>query len=236
MVPALIWPKELSSKMSLPREDIERRFATRGQAERYRDRFRYGRRRRTHKREVLALQAFMLRLGRIKSVLDVGSGPGRFTPVFAAHAEHMIQVDYSLHMLHVSREDYPLADTRAGYAQADARKLPFADQSVDLVFCHRLLNHLPRAEDRRQVLTQFKRISRQHVVVSCLTPPRLLRLIRRLGDWIRGRASLDGHVEEEELLRECNEAGLRLASRVCIRRFPVLGEFLILEARSVGEW
>lgn len=113
--------------------------------------------------------------------------------------------------------------------------MPFRDRCVDVVFCHGLLNHLPMPEDRRRVLRQFAGITRRYVVVSCLTLPRALRLLRRLGDWIRGRTSLDSHVEEEDLLRQANEAGLRLASRVCIRRFPALSEFLILEARSAGE-
>lgn len=207
------------------KENIADRFATRSQAERYRDRFKAGRQP-THQREVNALRLLFQSLGRVRAILDVGSGPGRFVPLFAEYADRVIQTDFSPHMLSISREDHSLEAHRGGYVQADARFLPFLDASADLVFCHRLLNHIPNAAERKQILRSLAAISKHYVVVSCLTPPAVVRLIRRAVQRLRNRISIDGDVETNDLLADAVEAGLRLQARTRIRSFPVVGEFL----------
>jgi ubiquinone/menaquinone biosynthesis C-methylase UbiE len=211
------------------KDDIAQRFAERKQAERYRDRFRKGRRRRTHAREWRALNSLLESLGEARTILDVGSGPGRFVRLFADYADRVVQTDYSQHMLAISREDYPLEGGRGGWVQADARSLPFREASADLVFCHRLLNHIPQAAGRKRILQNLATVSRRYVVVSCLTPPVPLRLIRRAYKALGKRESIDGDVEIDDLLADASAAGLRLQDRTRIRSFPVVGEFLIFE-------
>ena len=54
-----------------------------------------------------------------------------------------------------------------GSACADARALPFADASVDLVTCSQLLHHFDDVEIPR-VLRELDRVARGHVIVSDL--------------------------------------------------------------------
>jgi len=207
-----------------PKEDIAERFSDRARAERYRDRFKHGRHLHTHERESVALRTILALLGRFHMVLDVGSGPGRFVRLFMKYADRLIQLDYSSHMLHVSRDDHAVRGEQGGYLQASAVGLPLADHSVDLVFCHRLLNHLD-VGDRRRALEEMARVSKRYVVVSCLRPPAVVRLIRR---FFSRRKPDAGHVGEGQLLAEAEAAGLGLCGRTHIRGFPVSGSFLTL--------
>jgi ubiquinone/menaquinone biosynthesis C-methylase UbiE len=191
------------------KQDISQRFTRRSQAERYRDRFSRGRHLRAHEREVAALRSLLSKLCELDTVLDVASGAGRFTPVFTSYARAVVQVDASSQMLSVSRESYDYPQN-LGYVQADARTLAFAADCADFVFCHRLLNHLPKQRDRLQIMAELGRVSRRFVTVSCLTPPAPLRALRRLYARLRGRSPMDSFVETAELLRDAEHAGLRL--------------------------
>lgn len=48
---------------------------------------------------------------------------------------------------------------------ADARRLPFADHSIDVVVCSQLLHHFTDG-DARAVLTELDRVARRQVIVS----------------------------------------------------------------------
>jgi len=205
--------------------DIVQRFTTRAQAERYRDRFGRGRHRRAHEREAKALKVLLGRLSDVEVVLDVGSGVGRFVPIFMKHCVRLIQTDFSKYMLDVSRDAYSGDFTTAEHIQSDARHLPFAEDSVDLVFCHRLLNHLPDPYERSWVMRNLARVSRRYVVFSCLGPPAALRSLRRMYERLKHVDSVDGHVAASSLAFDACECGLRLLYRTPIRSFPVLGEF-----------
>lgn len=211
--------------------DIGKRYTVRAQAEHYRDRFRRGRRRGTHQREVNGVQAALDHIGTVDKVLDVGCGPGRFAPVLAAHARQLFQTDLSEHMLDVSRTDSPVAEDAGGYVQADARNLPFASQTVDLVFCHRLLNHLNNRDDRRQMLSELARVSHGHILTSCLGPPRALRVVRGLWRRLTGRSEKHGQVTLEELIEDARSIGLALTLSVPIHTLMRTAVFLIFRIR-----
>ncbi len=210
-------------RRSKDKQDIAARFGERHQAQRYRDRFLTGRRQRTHAREAAALTLVLDTVERLAMVVDVASGAGRFVPVFAGHAERLVQVDYSEHMLAISREDHP----GSLCVRADARGLPLADGCADLVFCHRLLNHLPAEADRLAIMGHLARISRNLVVVSCLTPLSILRTLRKFRARLRGKDPVDGFLDAGDLIVAAERVGLRLSRRARIRSFPLVGEFLV---------
>lgn len=214
--------------MSLqPKRDIATRFSKRVDAERYRDRFRTGWRHRGQVREELALESALSGVsGPIGTIIDIGSGPGRFVPILRAHSARLIQVDYSVHMLNVSREDHPPVGSDH-CIRADARHLPLADQCADLVFCHRLLNHISDAESRRCVLGELRRISARYVLISCLMAPALVRAVRRSIAFLRGRSSIRSAIDNAVLLNEAIAAGLVLDARIPIRRVIAPCEFQI---------
>ncbi|CAO3361137.1 glycosyltransferase [Azospirillum palustre] len=87
-----------------------------------------------------AVAAELERLPRMR-ILDVGGGYGRITGPFAGRHDVTL-VDISHEMLAEAKERFPALTVQ----QADARKLPFPDDSFDLVIAMDLLCHLPDLE------------------------------------------------------------------------------------------
>jgi ubiquinone/menaquinone biosynthesis C-methylase UbiE len=211
---------------SCGKQNIQDRFSERAQAERYRNRFKKGRRQKTHQREVAALENSLSPIGKVETILDVACGAGRFASTLAAHCKKIFQTDYSIHMLNINKEDVPFETARSGYFQGDASAVALSDKSVDLVFCHRFLNHVPDDAIRGKIMKEFARISRQYVVVSCLGPIQIVRVFRRLFNTLIGKTSLDGNISEEALLKNATDAGLELVNRTPIRAFGLAAAFL----------
>lgn len=216
------------------KRNIGNRFSHREDAERYRDRFKSLTRRWAHRCEVVALERALASIQEpIRIIFDVGSGTGRFAPVLKGHAARLILVDFSRHMLDVSREGFPLEGESGAYVQADARRLPFSDDCAELVFCHRLLNHVHEADDRRSILAELRRISRRYIVISCLTAPAWIRAIRRISTGLRRRNPVATAVATTLLLHDAIETGMKHLKRVPIRRIIAPCDFHIL-AKSIG--
>lgn len=76
-----------------------------------------------------------------KTVLEVGSGAGRFTEVLLDAGAVVVSVDYS------NAVDANFANNASNgdvfFAQADLYQLPFADGVFDYVFCYGVLQHTP---------------------------------------------------------------------------------------------
>lgn len=78
-----------------------------------------------------------------KTVLEVGSGAGRFTEILLAAGAIVVSIDYSSAV-----ESNFANNARRGdvlFAQADLYDLPFADESFDFVLCYGVLQHTPDA-------------------------------------------------------------------------------------------
>lgn len=201
------------------KRDIGERYNERAHAEHYRDRFKHGKRLRTHLREARSLERHLATLGELDVVVDVASGCGRFAPVFSAVARRLIQLDFSRNMLDITLEDYPLPASRALRAQADARCIPLQSDSVDVVFCHRLLNHIPAIEDRAKIWSELARVSRKYIIASCLEVPPFVHGIRKLYWRFSGRSAEKTSFELAGLLEDARKAGLTLIARTPIRRW-----------------
>jgi ubiquinone/menaquinone biosynthesis C-methylase UbiE len=214
------------------KQDIGRRFLERSQAERYRDRFKTGRHQGTHRQEAAALESLLRTLGKVNTALDVACGPGRFAYILKDHARTLVQMDLSRHMLDLSREDYPLTGLSGGYVQADAGDLPLADNSVDVVFCHRFLNHISDRRQRLQVLRELTRVTRQYVVASCLGLPRMYYIFRRMYGFLRGSQPANDHVMPADFLADGKEAGLVLVLRTPIRLMGMAAYFTFVKHQA----
>lgn len=213
------------------KQNIQDRFSERAQAERYRDRFKKGRRQKTHRREVAALESALNAIGKVETIVDVACGAGRFASTLAAHCRKLFQTDYSIHMLNINKEDVPFETARSGYFQGDAAAVALSDQSVDLVFCHRFLNHVPDDAVRGKIMKEFARVSRRYVVVSCLGPVQIVRMVRCLFNRLKGKTSLDGNIGEDALLKNAADAGLELVNRTPIRAFGLAAAFLTFQKK-----
>ena len=92
-------------------------------------------------------------------VLDVGCGWGhsllelnkRFRP------RHLVGVDIDLTMVQTSARQVRSRGIEADLRQSGASRLPAADESVDLLFCHQTFHHLV---DQDRAIAEFHRVLR----------------------------------------------------------------------------
>jgi SAM-dependent methyltransferase len=193
-----------------------------GYAGRYRDhRFRSGYGALTDRRERRALRALLARAGGGSGPwLDVPCGAGRLSGELRAP---VVQVDRDLAMLQVCTGEWPRV-------RASAHALPFAEGTFAGILCHRLLQHIPGADERVRILRELARTSRGPIIVSffdscCLQ--HLRRILRRaFGKQRSGRGALS----RGAFARELAAAGLRPLRWQPLRRF-VAEQTLVLCTR-----
>ncbi len=79
--------------------------------------------------------------------LEVGCGTGRISTGVASYTENIEVkgVDISGNMLAVAKKiaDQERVGHKVSFEIADAKKLPFEDNTFDSVFCHNMLHHIP---------------------------------------------------------------------------------------------
>jgi SAM-dependent methyltransferase len=98
------------------------------------------------------------------SVLEVGSGAGRFSEVFLRTTTGVLHsVDYSS-AVDANRCNNAAYGERLQLAQASIYELPFADNSFDKVFCLGVLQHTPSFSDSVAALISKVRVEGEIVV------------------------------------------------------------------------
>ena len=136
-------------------------------------------------REGLLTRLLPLRID-AKTVLDLGAATGSATALLQKRfgGAHIVSLDLSRNML-LQRKRRRRWFTRTSSVQADAERLPFADDSIDVVFANLLL---PWVNDLAAVLAEVSRVLRKGGVLAFATlgPDSLKQLIRA---W----SHVDGH-------------------------------------------
>jgi len=138
-------------------------------AECYRRKHREGFWRRLSNLRDLQLARKALRIaGEPRVVLDLPCGAGRFwETLLEKPTRSLIAVDNSPAMVAVARAAHSetlLRRIRTLQTSAFAVDLP--DQSIDCVFCMRLLHHICEHQHRLTILREFHRITRDTVIIS----------------------------------------------------------------------
>jgi SAM-dependent methyltransferase len=116
-------------------------------------------------------------------VLEIGAGVGEIAQMFVQHGialRRYVGIEYSRPAaVRMRLEGFPAA-------QASAERLPFADNSFDLVFCFDVMHHVA---DPRAMAAEMVRVTRRHFFLSeanGLSPVRkageLSALARSLGE------------------------------------------------------
>lgn len=81
-----------------------------------------------------------------KKGLDIGCGPGMFTIVLSGLGIDMTAFDYSEEMLERARKNAAAAGVSPVFVRGDATKLPFADESFDVVVSRNLTWNLEQPQ------------------------------------------------------------------------------------------
>src|SRR6185503_18722722 len=96
------------------------------------------------------------------------------------------------------------------FIRGDASRLPLRDDSVDCVFCNRLLHHILSAQERAAFLKQFHRVTRRYVVVSFFDY-HAFGTVRKLLKALKGRKpSYDRQPTFEQFTAEVLSAGFKV--------------------------
>ncbi|MEU4624058.1 methyltransferase domain-containing protein [Actinoplanes sp. NPDC023801] len=115
--------------------------------------------------------------------IDVGCGTGRALPALAAAvgpAGHVLGLDFTPGMLEAARRAG--RDDHATLILADARRLPVADATADVIFAAGLVHHLP---DPIAGLTELARVTRPGGTLAIFHPTGRAQLAARHGRSLR---------------------------------------------------
>lgn len=92
-----------------------------------------------------------------EDLLEIGAGIGTDLSQFARHGANVTDLDLSAgHMAH-ARENFVLRGLTARFVHHDAERLPFDDNSFDVVYSNGVLHHTPFT---RRVVGEIKRVLR----------------------------------------------------------------------------
>ena len=162
------------------------------------------------------------------AIVDIPVGTGRLSMSLASDGFRMTGVDVWEQMIDRAAERWsawPEAD-RPALVVGDAESLPFEDASFDVVVSLRLLGHLP-PETRLRVLREFRRVTRENVIIAFYNRTSIQGFLRR-----RRRGATPWHpVTLAEIDAELAAGGLRRIGR----RFmlPFVSETIVVLARGV---
>jgi len=122
----------------------------------------------SHSREEQIAREALKLAGNPNSVLDLPCGAGRFWPLLLEQkSRHIIAADYSSDMLDVAQEAHLMdMDERIQCLQTSAFSIDLEDDVVDSLFCMRLLHHVGKSENRKVMLNEFHRVTRDTAIIS----------------------------------------------------------------------
>lgn len=104
----------------------------------------------------------------LQTVFDLPCGAGRFWPVLAEETQRrLFAADKSEPMVNLARATQPGAVARRFQClRTSAFAIGLRDNSVDCVFCMRLLHHVEDRSLRLTLLKELYRVSRKNVCIS----------------------------------------------------------------------
>lgn len=114
-----------------------------------------------------------------KSVLDVGCNTGYGSSILSNSADAVIGVDVSSRAIKFAQEKY--SDRRSlKFQEVDGNRLPFADDSFDLITGFQLIEHLIEYDS---FISELQRVLKPDGLVIFTTPNALLRLDPGMKPW-----------------------------------------------------
>jgi len=99
-------------------------------------------------------------------ILDLGCGNGRSTYLISTLNKNIVAVGCDISYRFLSSLGQGKGDA-AKYCTADASKLPFADQSMDIVSCFQLIEHISEPD---KVISEMIRVVKKGGLIIILSP------------------------------------------------------------------
>lgn len=81
-----------------------------------------------------------------KDILEIGAGIGTDLVQFAKNGAIVTDLDLSAGHLQLARENFKLRGLKGGFVHHDAEKLPFEDNSFDMVYTNGVIHHTPHTQ------------------------------------------------------------------------------------------
>ena len=163
----------------------------------------------------------------VRSVLDVGCGPGIFLHHLPAHVTERFGTDLGVR---------GMRNAKVPVFRSSVLQLPLADNSVDLVSCLEVLEHLPPAEVPAAI-AELSRVARKHVLVSTPHREQLLDSSHRCPkcDTV---FHLHGHQQSisAETLRPYFPTGKPVHTHYAWKVRPYQPTLLKLRTHALGAW
>lgn len=160
-------------------------------------------------------------------VLDAPCGAGRLTPCLGPVAGQVVALDYSPTMLAALGERLALPRLLG-----DALRLPFADESFELVLSARLSHHIGEESGRLAHLREVMRVASRFAIVTVFDTWSLKNVLRRV------RRPLDGKRPKYTLTRAQVRAaaaasGFRVRRALPLSRLASGHVYYLLERHAV---
>lgn len=111
-------------------------------------------------------------------MLDIPCGSGRFTEKFKK-LRQVYSFDYNYSMLFEAYKNFKDINT-VYFAQASITDIPLPDNSVDLVFCMRMMHHIDSIELFNQIIGELARVSSEWIFISFYRNESLKNIRRRI--------------------------------------------------------
>jgi SAM-dependent methyltransferase len=125
-----------------------------------------------------AAYAHAARVVRGKAVLDLGCNTGYGTKMLAARASRTVGLDVSERAIAVAKAKH--GDSGIDFGVTDGTRIPFPDNSFDLITCFQIIEHLVEYEG---FMSEVKRVLTPDGVVIFTTPNALQRLDPGMKPW-----------------------------------------------------
>lgn len=103
-------------------------------------------------------------LNKQQHLLDIGSGAGTITVGFVELVQHVTALEVSDEALDVTRKEAQRQNVSMDFAVGDIHRLPFPDNTFDVVHVHQVLQHVG---ERVEAMKEMRRVVKPGGIVAC---------------------------------------------------------------------
>jgi len=164
---------------------------------------------------------------RTKVVIDVPCGTGRITEALTNDNRYIVGADISKNMVlfaHGRLRRYKNVD----FVLCDAERMPFKSDVSDSTVSVRLMGHVP-SNTRIRILSELKRVTKRHVIISYYHPLSILGIVRRIKTGIKRTRESWFPITPRKLKTEMKKSGLNIRKTKSILALVAETYFVLAE-------